>query len=100
MDDLAESFEETVNVRHEKGKGKAGAGRGGGGGGRGTGRGGASREMLLSKALSKLLRHQAVAAGIELDREGYAPLEKVVSFCSFPFWGWEELGGMRWVRVR
>ena len=84
MDDLAESFEETVNVRQDKGKGRA-AGRGGGRGhGRGGG-GGASREMLLSKALSKLLRHQAESAGIQLDREGYAPLDKVVSCLLLPF---------------
>ncbi|OIW33930.1 hypothetical protein CONLIGDRAFT_628846 [Coniochaeta ligniaria NRRL 30616] len=34
--------------------------------------------MLLSKALSKLLRHQAVSAGIQLDREGFAPLDRVL----------------------
>jgi hypothetical protein len=85
MDDIADSFEGTVSIHQDKGKGRGGAGRRGGGGGRGHGRGGgggASREMLLSKALSKLLRHQAVSAGIQLDREGYAALDKVVgSFC-------------------
>lgn len=56
---------------------------GGGGGGAGDG-GGRNRDMLVSKALSRLLRHQAVTAGIELDQEGYAPLEKVVrSFLVF-----------------
>ncbi len=85
MDDIAESFEETANsIRHDKGKGRAG----GRGGGRGTGRGGgggASRDMLLSKALSKLLRHQAVSAGIQLDREGFAPLDRVVSLLFLVF---------------
>lgn len=85
--DAAESFAEAVDTRHhDKGKGRA---RGRGGGGRGTGRGGggggASREVLLSKALSKLLRHQAESAGIRLDREGFAPLDRVVSFASFHF---------------
>lgn len=37
------------------------------------------RDVLVSKALSKLLRHQAENAGITLDEEGYAPLDKVVS---------------------
>lgn len=79
--DAAESFAEAVDTRqhHDKGKGRGGRGRGGGG--RGTGRGGgggASREVLLSKALSKLLRHQAESAGIRLDREGFAPLDRVL----------------------
>lgn len=39
----------------------------------------AKREKDLSRALSRLLRHQALNAGIPLDKEGYAPLEKVVS---------------------
>lgn len=59
------------------GRGGRGGGRGGGGGGRGK------REVDLSKALSRLLRHQATSAGIELDREGYARLDKVVSFLLF-----------------
>lgn len=49
------------------------------GGGRG-GRGGQSREVLVSKALSRLLRHQAGNAGIQLDAEGFAVLDEVVSF--------------------
>lgn len=56
--------------------------RGGGGGrrgGRGGGGGGQPREVLVSKALSKLLRHQAENAGLKLDDGGYAPLDKVVS---------------------
>ncbi|KAL2156059.1 hypothetical protein VTH82DRAFT_804 [Thermothelomyces myriococcoides] len=56
------------------GRGGRGGGRGGGGGGRGK------REVDLSKALSRLLRHQATSAGIELDREGYARLDKVLQW--------------------
>ena len=52
--------------------------RGGGRGGRGGG--GQSREVLVSKALSRLLRHQAGNAGIQLDAEGFAALDEVVSF--------------------
>lgn len=55
-------------------KSRSGGGRGGRGGG------GQSREMLVSKALSKLLRHQAENAGIKLDAEGFAALDEVVSF--------------------
>lgn len=56
--------------------------RSGGGGGRGgRGGGGQNREVLVSKALSRLLRHQAENAGIKLDAEGYAALDEVVSFC-------------------
>lgn len=54
------------------------AGRGGRGGGRRGG--GESREVVVSKALSKLLRHAAGDAGIVLDGEGFAPLDRVVSF--------------------
>lgn len=36
------------------------------------------RQVQLSKALSKLLRHQADKAGIKLDDEGFAPLDQVV----------------------
>lgn len=46
--------------------------------------GGKKREKQISMALSKLLRHQALSAGIVLDKEGYAPLEKVVSLQFFP----------------
>ncbi|OTB08639.1 hypothetical protein M426DRAFT_158993 [Hypoxylon sp. CI-4A] len=61
-----------------------GKGRGGrvrrGGGGRGGGGKGLGREMQISKALSTLLRHQAENAGITLDAEGYAPLDKVMQW--------------------
>lgn len=73
--------------RPRKGRGGGGGGRRGGGGGGG----GQDREVLLSKALSMLLRHRAGEAGVELDGEGYARLDKVVSkltfftFCPFSF---------------
>ena len=38
-----------------------------------------SREVQVSKALSRLLRHQAANAGITLDEAGFAELDKVVS---------------------
>lgn len=61
-----------------------GGGIGGGGGKKGPKAGGEGvshrRESNISRALSRLLRHQAPQAGISLDKEGYAPLEKVVSF--------------------
>ncbi|KAK4137297.1 hypothetical protein BT67DRAFT_350163, partial [Trichocladium antarcticum] len=53
----------------------------GGRGGRGGGEGGRDRRAVdLSKALSKLLRHRAGDAGVELDREGFAGLEKVLQY--------------------
>ncbi|KAK0722887.1 KptA family-domain-containing protein, partial [Lasiosphaeria miniovina] len=54
--------------------GRRGRGRGQGGGS------GKSREVALSHALSKLLRHQAASAGIQLDSEGFAPLTKVLKW--------------------
>lgn len=54
--------------------------RGGGRGGRGGGGGSQSREVQVSKTLSKLLRHQAGNAGIKLDAEGFAALDEVVSY--------------------
>jgi 2'-phosphotransferase len=80
MDDVAGDFEDLA-LRQQSGKGKRGGGgnrRGGGGGGGGAG-GSKSREVGISRALSRLLRHQAESAGVQLDREGYAKLDKVVS---------------------
>lgn len=37
------------------------------------------RDVSISKALSKLLRHAANDAGLELDKEGFARLDDVVS---------------------
>ncbi|KAK4106631.1 hypothetical protein N658DRAFT_414938 [Parathielavia hyrcaniae] len=60
-------------------------GRGGGGGRRGgrsggSGGRGSRREVDLSRALSRLLRHQAGNAGVELDREGFACLDQVLQW--------------------
>lgn len=74
-DDLAEQFENKASVR----AGGRGGRRGGGGGGGKPGDGGKQREKQISMALSRLLRHQALNAGIKLDKEGYAPLDRVVS---------------------
>ncbi|OHE92015.1 Tpt1/KptA family RNA 2'-phosphotransferase [Colletotrichum orchidophilum] len=60
-------------------RGGGGHGRRGGKGGGGGG-GGQPREVLVSKALSKLLRHQAENAGLTLDEGGYAPLDKVLAY--------------------
>jgi 2'-phosphotransferase len=75
---------EALALQQGKGKGKGGP-RGGGGGRRGGGgKGGEpNREVLVSKALSTLLRHKALEAGIDLDSEGYASLDKVVSVSLF-----------------
>jgi uncharacterized membrane protein YgcG len=79
-DTLADRFEDMATTSRRGGRGgpKTGRGRGGSGGSRGGGAARDRREVDLSKALSRLLRHQAGNAGIELDREGYAPLDKVV----------------------
>ncbi|KAK8126687.1 uncharacterized protein PG998_002446 [Apiospora kogelbergensis] len=69
--------------------GRRGGGGGGGDGGRGGKRGkrggggdgggqAPDRDILLSKALSALLRHKASEAGIEMNGEGYARLDQVV----------------------
>lgn len=54
-------------------------------GGKGRSGGGQSRDVQVSKALSKLLRHDAVKAGLELDDEGYAGVGEVVSLRSLFF---------------
>lgn len=53
----------------------------GGRGGRGRGRGGGgpvSREVMLSKKLSWLLRHGAEKEGLKLGHGGYVNLQEVV----------------------
>ena len=61
-------------------RGKGPSGRGGRTGFRG-GRGGGemNKEVAVSKALSKLLRHAAEDAGLTLDGEGFARVDQVVS---------------------
>lgn len=84
-DELADQFEDKASVRAAAGKTGGGRKAGGGGGGKSKpGDGGKQREKQISMALSRLLRHQALNAGIKLDKEGYAPLDRVVSVaCSF-----------------
>jgi hypothetical protein len=59
------------------------AGRGGGGSRGSRAEGGVggdmNREVAVSKALSKLLRHAAVDVGLQLDSEGFARVDQVVS---------------------
>ena len=64
-----------LEEKHQDRPPKRGGRRGGRGGGGGRGQ---SRDVQVSKALSRLLRHQAENAGIKLDTEGYAPLDRVV----------------------
>lgn len=64
-------MEERMQSRTSRPRGDKGRGKGGGGG--------QGREVQVSKALSKLLRHQAANAGVQLDDEGYATLDSVVS---------------------
>ncbi|KAI1143844.1 KptA family-domain-containing protein [Hypoxylon sp. FL0543] len=78
-DEFAETAERMENMAL-RGKGRGGRDRRGGGRGGKSGGGGQDREMLISKALSSLLRHQAENAGIKLDAEGYAPLDKVMQW--------------------
>lgn len=83
-DELAAQFEDKASVRAAAGKTGGGRKAGGGGGGKGKpGDGGKQREKQISMALSRLLRHQALNAGIKLDKEGYAPLDRVVSVTRF-----------------
>lgn len=78
---MADGFDETAAgaVEDRAQQGRRGGRKGGRGGGGGGGGGGQNREVLVSKALSKLLRHQAENAGIKLEEGGWAPLDKVVS---------------------
>ncbi|KAK8055494.1 hypothetical protein PG993_000721 [Apiospora rasikravindrae] len=75
-DAAAERFE---NLALRGGRQGGGGGRGGKRGRRGGGGGGhePDREVLLSKALSALLRHKASDAGIEMNGEGFARLDQV-----------------------
>ncbi|KAK4092357.1 hypothetical protein Purlil1_2978 [Purpureocillium lilacinum] len=73
-------LEDKVRDRSDRSQGRRG-GRGGKGGGRGGGGGGAQgRDVQVSRALSRLLRHQAANAGIKLDGEGFAPLDQVLAW--------------------
>ncbi|KAI0397768.1 KptA family-domain-containing protein [Xylariaceae sp. FL0594] len=70
---MADQFQDVTDVTMGNDK------RRGGGGARGGGRGG-NRQVNISRALSTLLRHQAQNAGIALDAEGFAPLDKVMQW--------------------
>ena len=72
-------LEERLDGASSNSKGGRGGSRGGRGGGRGGGGRGESREVAISKALSKLLRHAAADFGLVLDSEGFGRLDKVVS---------------------
>lgn len=103
LEDMTMSSSRVSGGGGRRGGGKGKGGRGGRGGGGGEG-GRARREVDLSRALSRLLRHQAGNAGVELDREGFADLGRVVSsffffFFSFLwsvplFLGGVEVGGL------
>ena len=58
--------------------GKGGRRSDGGRGGRG-GRGGGDRDMVVSKAISWILRHGAQKEGLRLDSMGYADVGELVS---------------------
>ncbi|KAK7941208.1 uncharacterized protein PG986_013595 [Apiospora aurea] len=77
IDDAA--AERLENLALRGGRQGGGGGRGGKRGKRGGGGGGhePDREVLLSKALSALLRHKASDAGIEMNGEGFARLDQV-----------------------
>lgn len=46
--------------------------------GRGEGRSELSREVVVSKALSYILRHAAEREGLKIDRHGYANVADLV----------------------
>ncbi|KAI0182958.1 KptA family-domain-containing protein [Xylaria flabelliformis] len=86
--DMADDFQDAADRIEDHvlggGAGRGGKNRRGGGGGRrgggGGGAGGSSRQVQISKALSTLLRHQAQNAGVQLDSEGFAPLDRVMQW--------------------
>ncbi|KAK4123694.1 hypothetical protein N657DRAFT_690388 [Parathielavia appendiculata] len=75
--DYADKLEDMATMSSTR-QGRGGGGRRGARGGGGGGSG--SREVDLSRALSRLLRHQARNAGVALDREGFAPLDQVLQW--------------------
>lgn len=84
-DDAADRFEDALEDRAFGRRAR----RGGGGGRKKSGGASSSwsgRDTQISKALSRLLRHQAQAAGVPLDREGYARLDLVVSLLAGCLW--------------
>jgi 2'-phosphotransferase len=78
--------EEDYGETQERMESLALKGKGGGRGGRrgapaagGSASDQKNRDFQISKALSLLLRHKAAEAGVDLDNEGFARLDKVVS---------------------
>jgi hypothetical protein len=81
-EDFIDRAEELDTQERSGRRGNRGGGRGkgrDGKSGRGSGGGSMDREVAVSKALSKLLRHAAEEVGLKLDAEGYARLDDVVS---------------------
>ncbi|KAK5664032.1 hypothetical protein OQA88_246 [Cercophora sp. LCS_1] len=80
---LADQFEGRASVSSSPRGGRGGS-RGGRfrsrGGGGASGSGSKGREVDISRALSRLLRHQAQNAGVRLDGQGYASLERVLQW--------------------
>jgi 2'-phosphotransferase len=74
-DDEAATIDGAKDVSVQSGGQSRDKGRRGGRGG-----GGQSRDVQISKALSKLLRHDADKEGIALDKEGYAALDAVMNW--------------------
>jgi hypothetical protein len=86
--DMAEGLDLTNQGAKRNGRGlRSNAGARGGSDGRvnragGSGGGVMNREVAISKALSKLLRHAAVDAGLKLDPEGFCRVDQAVCFLS------------------
>ena len=78
-DGLTDKIENWELGGRRRGKGGLRGGRGGGG------RRGEGREVAISKAMSKLLRHAAEDEGLVLDSEGFGRLDLVVSIDFFSF---------------
>ncbi|TVY38069.1 tRNA 2'-phosphotransferase [Lachnellula subtilissima] len=72
------AFEEKFHGGGNQGAGGRGRGKGGRGG-KSYG-GPQNKEMQISKALSKLLRHAAADAGLKLDSEGFGRLDQVMKW--------------------
>ena len=83
MDNFDEDIPATARVSESRYKGSRS--KGGGINSRGGRRGaaGGNKDTMISKALSKLLRHQAEKAGIALDGEGFARMDEVVGSSFF-----------------
>ncbi|OBT62642.1 hypothetical protein VE03_07514 [Pseudogymnoascus sp. 23342-1-I1] len=77
---LADQIQDAPPPQSRKSGGGGGGGGGGARGGKGRSGGGQSRDVQVSKALSKLLRHDAVKAGLELDDEGFAGVGEVLQW--------------------